>query len=95
MITKKKDLLILGKGTTQGLESTLSAEKMHSINFTKKNTKCCLSLHYDVANSYLFVNGKEICEFKAKDSQILPYSLCLGSISKDLTNDNMKKKKKI
>ena len=33
---RKKDILILGKGLTQGLESTLSAEKMYSINFTKK-----------------------------------------------------------
>ena len=32
---KKKDILILGKGPTQGLEHTLAAEKMYSINFTK------------------------------------------------------------
>ena len=31
---RKKDILILGKGPTQGLEHTLSAEKMYSINFT-------------------------------------------------------------
>ena len=86
-----KDILILGKGPTQGLEHTLSAEKMYSINFTKKNTKFCLSLHYNGANSYLFVNGTEIIKFKAKDSEILAYSLCLGNISKDWTNDNMKK----
>ena len=88
---RKKDILILGKGPTQGLENTLSAEKMYSINFTKKNTKFCLSLHYNGANSYLFVNGTEIIKFKAKDSEILAYSLCLGNISKDWTNDNMKK----
>ena len=39
---RKKDILILGRGPTQGLESTLSAEKMYSINFTKKNTKSAL-----------------------------------------------------
>ena len=33
---RKKDILILGKGPTQGLENTPSAEKMYSINFTKK-----------------------------------------------------------
>ena len=33
---KKKYILILGKGPTQGLEQTLSAEKLHSVNFTKK-----------------------------------------------------------
>ena len=31
---KKKDILILGKGPTQDLEHTLTAEKMYSINFT-------------------------------------------------------------
>ena len=88
---RKKDILILGKGPKQGLKSTLSAEKMYSTNFTKKNTKFCLILHYNGANSYLFVNGKDIIKFKAKDSESIPYSLCLGNISKDWTNDNIKK----
>ena len=34
---RRKDILILGKGPTQGLEHTLSAVKMYSINFTEKN----------------------------------------------------------
>ena len=33
---RKKDILILGKGPTEGLEHTLSAQKLYSINFTKK-----------------------------------------------------------
>ena len=36
---RKKDILILGKGPTQGLEHTLSAEKLYSINFAKKKCK--------------------------------------------------------
>ena len=32
----KKEILVLGKGPTQGLEHTLFAEKMYSINFTEK-----------------------------------------------------------
>ena len=59
LITEKKDILNLGKGPTQGLEETLSVEKMYSINFTKTNTKFVLSLHYNGANSYLFVNSTE------------------------------------
>ena len=43
---REKDILILGKGPTQGLEHTLSAEKMYLINFTENNKKFCLSLHY-------------------------------------------------
>ena len=80
---KKKDTLILGEGPTQGLEHTLTAEKKYSINFTENNRKFCLSLHYNVANSYLFVNAAEITKFKAKDSEIAATPLCLGNISKD------------
>ena len=89
--SNKKYILILGRGPTQRLESTLTAEKMYSINFREKNKKFCLSLHYNGANSYLFVNGTEIHKFKAKDSKIVATPLCLGNISKDWSTDNMKK----
>ena len=36
---RKKDILIFGKGPTQGLQHTLPAGKMHSINFNKNNKK--------------------------------------------------------
>ena len=36
---RKKDILIFGKGPTQHLEHTQSAEKMYSINFTEKDKK--------------------------------------------------------
>ena len=75
---KKKDILVLGKGPTQGLEHTLTAEKMYSIIFTVTKKKFCLSFHYNGANSYLFVNGIEIYKFKAKDSETVPTPLCLG-----------------
>ena len=81
----------MGKGATQGLEHTLRAEKMYPINFTENNKKLCLSLHYNGAISYLFVNGKEIHKLKAKDSEIVATLLCLENISKDWTADNMKK----
>ena len=68
---------------------------MYSINFTLTKKKFCLSLHYNRANSYLFVNGTEIYKFKAKDSQIAPNPLCLGNISEDWSTDNLKKKNRI
>ena len=34
---RKNDILILGKGPKQGLEHTLSVEKMYSISFTENN----------------------------------------------------------
>ena len=51
---RKKDILILAKGPMQG------SDKMYSINFTEHSKTFCLSLHYNRANSSLFVNGKEI-----------------------------------
>ena len=65
---------------------------MYSINFTVTQKKFSLSLHYNGANSYLFVNDTEIYKFKAKDSEIVASPLCLGNISTDWSTDNMKKK---
>ena len=56
---EKKDILFLGKGPTQGLDQS-------SVNFFVTRNKFCLSLHYNGANSYLFVNGTRIIKFKAK-----------------------------
>ena len=88
MLIIKKDIQILGKGPTQGLEHTLTAEKMYLINFTLTKKKFCL--HYNGANSYLFVNGTEI-QFKAKDSEVVATPFYLGSISKDWSVDNVRK----
>ena len=84
---KKKDILVLRRRPTQGLESALTAEKMYSVNFTVTKK----SLHYNGANSYLFVNGTEVYKFKAKDSAVVASPSCLGNISKDWSTDNMKK----
>ena len=88
---RKKDISILGKGPTQGLEHTLSAEKMYSINFKVTGKKFYLSLHYNGANSHLFVNGTEIIKSKVKDFEIVATPLCLGNILKDWSVDIMKK----
>ena len=56
---RKNNFLILGEGRTYGINRSFgSPEKNFSINFTKANTKFCLTLHYNADNSYLFVNGK-------------------------------------
>ena len=88
---KGKDILILGQGPTQGLgEHSLTAEKIYSVNFTDQRKKCCLSLHDNETNSFLFVNSTDIIKFKAKDSNIIATPLCLGNISRDWSVDNMK-----
>ena len=55
-----------------------------------RRKKFCLSLHYNGSNSYLFVNGTETIKCKAKDSEIVANSLCLGNISGDFSGANMK-----
>ena len=87
----RKEILILGKDPTQGLsEHSLITEKMYSVNATNHRKKYCLSLHYNGAESYLFVNGTEIIKFKAKDSKIVATLLCLRVISKYWSVDSMK-----
>ena len=66
-------------------------KKCIQLTLLKKNAKFCLSLHCNGATSYLFVNGREIHKFKAKDSETLAYLLCLGNISKDWSIDDIKK----
>ena len=57
--SKKKYILILGEGPTQGLNgTTLTAEKKYSIYFTEHNKKFCLSLHYNGGNIYLLMTLK-------------------------------------
>ena len=64
---------------------------MYPVNFTVTQKKFCLSLHYNGANNYLFVNCIEIYRFKSKDSEIVTTPLCLQNISKDWSVDNIKK----
>ena len=58
---QKNNFLILGEGPTYGISGRFgSPEKKFNISFTKANAKFCLSLHYNIHSSYLFVNRKEI-----------------------------------
>ena len=92
LTTKKDNILVLGRDFVQGInDTTIYEEKLYLINFTGNNNKFCLSLHYNGADSYLFVNGIEFYKFKAKDSEMVASPLCLGNISKDFSVDNMKK----
>ena len=75
-------ILILADGPTRGLDyTTLTTEAIYSINFTQSNRKFCLSLNYNGSNSFLLVNTTKIYQFKAKDSEIKIYPLCLGNVS--------------
>ena len=45
-------------------------KKKFDINFSKANTKFCVSLHYNSYNSFLFVNVKEIFKFEADNNNV-------------------------
>ena len=67
---KEKDILILGKGPTQGLDgTTFTAKPLYPINFTQSGKRFVLSLHYNGSNSFLFVYATEVYQFKSKDSE--------------------------
>ena len=88
---KGKDILIYGEGPIQGLDyTTLTVETKYPINFTRLNKKFVSNLHWNGMNRFLFANGTKIYQFKAKNSEIKDNTLCLGNISKDFTNNNMK-----
>ena len=69
---KKKDILVLGKGPTQGSDdTTITAEVEYSINFSRLNKHFFLSLHFNGSNSFLCKCPK-IYQFKVKISDIKP-----------------------
>ena len=88
---RKKDISILGKGPTDGVDdTTITAKAEYSINFSEQQNTFFLSLHYNGSSNYLFVNGVKIFRFKVKNFELKSYELCHGNISKDFTVDNMK-----
>ena len=75
---KRKYILIFRKGPTQGLgEHSLSAEKTYSINFTKVNTKFCLSLHYNGANKR-YKDSRKLVRFLRAENLNELLCLCFG-----------------
>ena len=78
----KNNFLVLGEGPTFGINGSFgSPEKKFNVNFSKANTKFCLSLHYNADHSYLFVNGKQIFNLKLTKNVNFPTQFCLESVS--------------
>ena len=63
---KIRDILIYGDGLTQGLDDTILRAEVF-----------VLSVHYHGSNNFLFVNTTKKSLFKAIDSEIKYYTLCL------------------
>ena len=89
---KRKYISFFGKGPTQGLHDTaLTAEGKYHINFTKSGKRFVLTLQYNGSHSFLFVNATKVYQFKAKNSGIKNYALCLSNVSKYFIINNMNK----
>ena len=61
------------------------------MSFTQTSKRFVLILRYNGTNSFLLINATKLYQFKAKNSEIKDYTLCLGNISKDFTINNTKK----
>ena len=90
---KANNIYVMGDLFVQGInDTTLYAEKIYSQNFTQRNKKFVLSLHYNYDDdSYLFVNGKQELKFKTKTRQFLIEKLCIGNLSDDWTTSESEK----
>ena len=55
---------------------------MYWPNFAVDNKIFCLSLHYNGGNSYLFVNGKQVTNFKVKNSELIKYPVFRRSLKR-------------
>ena len=74
---KKKDILILGKRPTKGLDdTTITAEMKYHISFTQSGIRFVLSLHYNGSNIFFFANATQIYKFKAENSEIKDRLVC-------------------
>ena len=86
---KKKDILNLGDGHTEGLEHTRTSEKMFSINFTVIQINfvwACIIMEQIVI--YLLMVQKSI---NLKQKILRLWQLHYTTISKDWSVDNMKR----
>ena len=93
---KTQNILVLGHAFIQKINNTtIYAERSYSPNFSIENKVFCLSSHYNGDNGYVFVNGKEFVKFKAKNSEIKPQPIALGSITttKHLSTNEIKESK--
>ena len=90
-VDNRRKILVLGESPTHRLENTtITTEAKYPINVTQSGKKIMLSLRYNGSNRFLFVNAVKMYQFKAKESEIKPYPLCLENVSKGFIINNLK-----
>ena len=89
---KANNIYVMGDLFVKGInDTTLYAENVYSQNFTQLSKKFVLSLHYNVDDSYLFVNGKQKLKFKCKTENLVKERLCIGNFSDQWTASESEK----
>ena len=89
----KNNFWVLCEGPTfEAISNFGSSEKNFSINFSKANTKFCLSLLYNTDNSYFFLNGKKSLSLKpSKKMLTFKHSFVLKAYLMDLVPLSLEK----
>ena len=85
----------MGKTFTQGLEYGATIHAEHNcvkVNGSQVNKKFILSVHYNGDNSYLFINGVKLFQFKALNSLNLSNPLIVGNTSTNFLHQTDYKK---
>ena len=79
----KNNFLVVGEGPTYSINRIFGSPERKSLALILvKQTHFTLSVHYDVDNTCLSVNGKEIFMFKVNNKTVsFPTQFCLRSIS--------------
>ena len=89
---RANSIYVIGDGLIQGInDTTIYAEKNYWTNFMDPGKKYIISLHYNVDDSYLFVNGRQELKFKAKTDQLVKEKLCIGNLSDQWTASESEK----
>ena len=89
---RANSIYVMGDGLTQGIhDTTLYVEKNYWRNFTDRGKKFIISLHYNVHESYFFVNGRQELKSKAKTDQLVKEKLCIGNLSDQWTASESEK----
>ena len=80
-LNKTQNIVVLSKVFIQKINNTtIYAEKMYSPNFSVENKIFGLSFFNICDNSYLFVNGHKVTQFKVKNSEIGTNKMFLGTL---------------
>lgn len=80
---RKKDILVIGKAPTNGLDKAAKAvEAKYSFYINKFRRKICLSLQYNEANRFLYANGEKSNNSQQKGLRNKPIPIVLGEYFK-------------